>query len=61
MGLSSDELPGGAHLGLTVRMVFVVILEPSVDLPKGDFGIRQGVDTNIIPLERLHKRLGHAV
>ena len=57
MGQSSDELPGGAHLEPAVRMVLFVIFEPSVDLPKCVLASGKGVGTNIIPFERLHKRV----
>jgi len=42
-------------------MVFVVVLEPFVDMPECSFGIRQWVDTNVVTLESLHECFRYAV
>lgn len=42
-------------------MDLVVVLDPSRDLPERGFGVRQGVQAQIVALEGLHEGLGHAV
>ncbi len=42
-------------------MIFVVVLEPSGDLPECGDRIRKRVDANIVSLERFDEALGDAV
>ena len=42
-------------------MVVIVVLEPSGDLPERGDGVRQGVDANIVALERFSEALADAV
>lgn len=42
-------------------MDFIVILDPSVDLPEGAFRVREWGDADAIPLESFDERFGHTI
>lgn len=55
--LSSNELAGRAHSERGMGMDFVVVLDPSGDLPERGCGVRQRVHANIVAFEGLHEGL----
>ena len=59
--MGASELAGRAHPEPGMRMVVVVVVEPSGDLVKRGPGVRHGADAQVVALQGLHEGFAHAI
>lgn len=59
--VSPDVLPWGEISEPAVRMDFIVIVHPFLDLIESCLGIRYRTDADVVAFEGFHEGFGHAI